>query len=342
MLLDDLVTTIQTVQARIRDHGNIFSQNEYRTRISLIDPILNALGWDVSDPGLVTPDYPVGNVRANYALLGSDGEPIAFVKPTPLNEALDVYQDQSFEYARDKNLFYSGLTNGNRWVFRKATSASQIPESRILDVRISKETPTQSASQLLLIQRPIQSVRQPTKDSNSILVTPTDTESPISIPQPPMPPPIRSPEWTEHMEHLWEVEHPSQWTSLADFQIEPEDIKNNKARDPNHIRLRTPDGVDLSVGKWVDLLVLTAEWLVRAGHLTTDHCPVVVDKRSFISIDGRNTTGNEYQSPHKLSNGLFLNKRPGNNSAYDQPLRYSRLLIDHCEQDPTSVFLKRG
>ena len=47
MLLDDLVTAIQTVQARIREHGNSLSQNEYRTRLALIDPILNALGWDV-------------------------------------------------------------------------------------------------------------------------------------------------------------------------------------------------------------------------------------------------------------------------------------------------------
>ena len=50
MLLDDLVTAIQTVQQRIRDHGTSLSQNEYRTRISLIDPVLNALEWDVSDP----------------------------------------------------------------------------------------------------------------------------------------------------------------------------------------------------------------------------------------------------------------------------------------------------
>ena len=50
MLLDDLVTAIQTVQQRIREHGTSLSQNEYRTRLALIDPMLNALGWDVSDP----------------------------------------------------------------------------------------------------------------------------------------------------------------------------------------------------------------------------------------------------------------------------------------------------
>ena len=59
-MLDDLVTAIQTVQERIREHGNSLSQNEYRTRVVLIDPVLCALGWDVSDPGSVTiEDYHV-------------------------------------------------------------------------------------------------------------------------------------------------------------------------------------------------------------------------------------------------------------------------------------------
>ena len=70
MLLDDLVTAIQTVQQRIREHGNTLSQNEYRTRLALIDPILNALGWDVSDPNLVTIEDQWAGGRADYALLG--------------------------------------------------------------------------------------------------------------------------------------------------------------------------------------------------------------------------------------------------------------------------------
>lgn len=55
MLLDELVNVIEKLQERISVHGNSLKQNECRTRAALIDPLLTALGWDVSDPGLVTP-----------------------------------------------------------------------------------------------------------------------------------------------------------------------------------------------------------------------------------------------------------------------------------------------
>ena len=53
MPLDDLAQVIETIQQRIRDHGDSLRQNETRTRMALIDPLLQALGWDVADPGLV-------------------------------------------------------------------------------------------------------------------------------------------------------------------------------------------------------------------------------------------------------------------------------------------------
>ena len=59
MPLDDLVQVIEALQERIREHGDSLRQNEIRTRVALIDPLLTALGWDVSDPGVVTAEYRV-------------------------------------------------------------------------------------------------------------------------------------------------------------------------------------------------------------------------------------------------------------------------------------------
>ena len=66
MPLDDLVSVIETIQQRIREHGDSLRQNETRTRMALIDPLLTALGWDVADPGVVTPEYDVSGRRADY------------------------------------------------------------------------------------------------------------------------------------------------------------------------------------------------------------------------------------------------------------------------------------
>ena len=49
-MLDDLVSVIETLQQRIREHGATLRENETRTRMALINPLLTALSWDVSDP----------------------------------------------------------------------------------------------------------------------------------------------------------------------------------------------------------------------------------------------------------------------------------------------------
>ena len=69
MPLDDLVSVIETLQHRIREHGASLRENETRTRMALIDPLLAALGWHVSDPAVVTPEYNVSGRWADYALL---------------------------------------------------------------------------------------------------------------------------------------------------------------------------------------------------------------------------------------------------------------------------------
>ena len=69
MLLEDLVGCIELLQERIRSYSAPLRENETRTRMALIDPLLRALDWDVSDPGVVTPEYRVKDGWADYALL---------------------------------------------------------------------------------------------------------------------------------------------------------------------------------------------------------------------------------------------------------------------------------
>ena len=39
-MLDDLVSVIETLQLRIHDHAAMLRENETRTRMALIDPLL--------------------------------------------------------------------------------------------------------------------------------------------------------------------------------------------------------------------------------------------------------------------------------------------------------------
>ena len=71
-----LADTIRQIRFRVRSHGSYLSKvDETRTRYTLIDPVLYALGWDVSDPSqvMVEVDISVSTAvkKVDYALYKS-------------------------------------------------------------------------------------------------------------------------------------------------------------------------------------------------------------------------------------------------------------------------------
>ena len=80
MPLDDLIDVIASLQERMQQYSDELRENEIRTRMALVDPMLTALGWDTADPSLVKAEFSVGGGRADYALLGSDGKPVACIE----------------------------------------------------------------------------------------------------------------------------------------------------------------------------------------------------------------------------------------------------------------------
>ena len=302
MLLDDLVTAIQTVQARIREPGNSLSQNEYRTRLALIDPILNALGWDVSDPSLVTPEYQAGNGRADYALLSPDAKPRAFIEAKRLNEPLEPHQDQVFKYTWDQKLFYGGLTDGNRWVLEDVTAAFSGREGRLLDITLTNETAYQCALKLLLLWHPTLATGQLIEANQPIIVT-TPEPDPIIDPPPP----------------------DSGWISLTDYNA-------NKGDKPPTIRV--PEKGELEVRYWYQIIVETAEWLIRTGDLTASTCPIKGSTLHIRAVD--DIPRRSYTHTSQLSNGLFLNIKKSINDV----LTSTKFLMQRFHKDPSSILLK--
>ena len=63
-----LLQAIATVRDRIQRHGTLCASSEFQTRYGLIDPILRALEWDVSNPD---------EVRVNYAMKADDDSAVS-------------------------------------------------------------------------------------------------------------------------------------------------------------------------------------------------------------------------------------------------------------------------
>lgn len=169
-MLDDLVGTIESLKERIRAHNSDLQANETRTRMALIDPLLQALEWDTTDPALVTPEYVSGSGPVDYALRGSDDKPAAFIEAKRLGESLAKHQEQMVRYANMDGVPYAGLTDGDYWEFYEVFEPKQLEDRRLLQVSIAHDPTHECALKLLLLWRPNLSSIQPTQTSKPIFV----------------------------------------------------------------------------------------------------------------------------------------------------------------------------
>ena len=153
-MLDDLVSVIETLQQRIRDHGPALRENETRTRTALIDPMLTVLGWDTADPKLVTPEYRVNVGWADYALEGPGNKRAAIIEAKRLGSIVENHLEQAVGYCIQQGIAYAGVTDGSHWQLYRTFEPVPMVEKLVLDVHISDAPAHESALKLLLLWRP--------------------------------------------------------------------------------------------------------------------------------------------------------------------------------------------
>ncbi len=315
-MLDDLVGVIETLKTRIQDHRADLQASETRTRMALIDPLLTALGWDTSNPRLVTPEY-ASNGRADYALLSPDGPPAALVEAKKLGEALEPHRMQMLNYSNASGVAFAGLTDGSHWelydVFRKDT----LDKRRVLELSISDTPAHKCALELLLLWRP-----------NLASGEPIEANKPVITVSPPV-------EQTNPIEQTNENQQPPTptnnegWTSLSGFQ------PGTNGESPSRVRL--PDDEERPIQGWRYILMEVAEWLIRTEKLTSDKVPLASGRtRYLIHNETKHSNGTDFKSPMQLSRGLFLE---GNVSA-KKAVKTTRFLLEHFGEDAATVSLK--
>lgn len=134
MDLDRLTDLIEAVRGRIERHGSLLVENETRTRTALIDPILRALGWEISDPGAVVPQYDIGGrLLPGYALFARhDDKPAALVETRRLGATLGDYRAQLIDDVARGKVDYAVLTDGNDWELYDMRLPVPLAEKRIV------------------------------------------------------------------------------------------------------------------------------------------------------------------------------------------------------------------
>lgn len=300
MPLDDLVQVIETIQQRITSYG--YSFNETQTRAALIDPLLTSLGWDVSDPGIVTPEYRTDVGWADYALRDPGNKPAAVVEAKKLGTFVENHLQQAVNYCIEQGIVYAGVTDGNHWQLYRTFEPVPLEQKRVLDVVVNSSPAHECALRFLMLWRP-----------NLATGKAIPAETPIFGGGKDSPPPP-----------------PGDWKPLAELQS----VTGTTA--PTTIKF--PGGEERVVARWWRVLAEVAEWLVGIGSLTASQVPIRIGNRQsyIVHSEGVHSNGNGFYRSHKLSNGFFCEVGISANDA----VANARYLLNHFNQDPASVLLK--
>lgn len=312
-MLDDLTQTIETLQERIRTHGKSVGDYESRTRVTLVDPMLCALGWDVSDPSRVQIEPKLVNGWADYALLGGNARPVVYVE----SKALSVTKPavlQTVSYAVTENtrntlkVNYCAWTNGDEWVVFDV-----FKQDEVIQVSLAREDSAKCALKLLGLWR-----RSLLDGSLDMPVEPViDLDPPPNVtPSAVLPTP----------------------TSPIDARWLPLTAEFSAKGNPHPKAIRMPDGVEKTLKSWRGLLQESALWLYDLGLLTKENCRIHRGPiRILFSPDGKHTTGTPFHSVVRLGDtGIQME---GNIDA-EQIVSNTRKLLETFGKDPSKVQLK--
>jgi len=114
------------------------SLKETPTRTILIDPIFEALGWDVRDPDEVELEYPTVDGKSVDYALKINRRPVLLVEAKALGDPLDDVKavTQVVGYAANDGIAWCALTNGVLWRVYKSDERCPAPEKLMYEVSI--------------------------------------------------------------------------------------------------------------------------------------------------------------------------------------------------------------
>ena len=148
---------IALVAQRIRNDQNRYSASEANTRKDLINPILDAYGWNLANPSQVRSEQGTANPgRADLTLIDPERRaPIAQLEAKKLGSpdmTKAVLQIAQYNDGGGRTNRLNIITDGDKWVFRRPGSSDA--EKPLAEVQITQDHPNDSASTLTKLLRP--------------------------------------------------------------------------------------------------------------------------------------------------------------------------------------------
>lgn len=116
--MENIKRIIQIVLTNSKEHHIHYKTNEYAVRTQLIDPLLCALGWDISDPKIVKHNEKTEEKEIPDYVLYKDNKKRLIVEAKSLSVIINnsVQIKQLSSYCYNQSTDYGILTNGLKWL----------------------------------------------------------------------------------------------------------------------------------------------------------------------------------------------------------------------------------
>ena len=271
MWLDELNDLVVELNTKVDQHREILQKSESATRYCLIDPLLTALGWDLSDPAQVLTEYNSGHGRADYAMVPGGGPPSLVVEAKSLLTPTAKGIAQSINYCLQDGIKYFVVTNGDDWEVYETHRPVPMEEKRVTAFKISDMSQSTVMGMLWLWRGnfkggdPVMPATPP--HPGELLVRPQETVAPAVEPTP-----------TVNLDHSDETDSDIASRLFGDTLTQ---LTNVTGKEPPQ-RITFPGGITKRVGRWNLIQAVTVEWLVETGKLTESACPLTGPKGGYL------------------------------------------------------------
>ena len=259
-LIEPIASEITNLSSRIAQNRSAVSASETATRNQLIEPLMRVLGWDASDPNLVTPEYSAGHGRVDYALM-ENGKPIVLIEAKKLGTKLTAETLlQAFGYVDDASVKFVVISNGDSWEVHRIPLTSR---ALIATFAISGASPHSAALDAAKLTRTVLSGRDN-------VATPKGLAE-IDVPM------------GQEVDAVQPVWHRIDQLGDISGVRGPVAVKN----EGGSLNQSLP-------GTWVGMYSATVSWLITNGFLTKSMCPIgkpkskirIIANTSPVRLDG--------------------------------------------------------
>jgi hypothetical protein len=318
--MNNLNEALTPIIEKIKKYRSLYEQNEMAVREQIVNPILSSLGWNPENPEEVQPNVSTEEGVPDYSLM-KNRKKILFVEAKKLS--VDIEQRevirQLAKYSFSEGTKYGVLTNGAVWILIRSFEEGTTLTERIVwktDLE-NEELPTVSRKLTTISKTNIEQIEVLVKKVqilDEIWQSLSDEPEEMIKGLMPVVKLLISQGYPDYQFEDAEIEDllkerikeiisgPSEEETPSETPIEPISWRGES---PRKMKLK---GEVFELRNSFEILVNTANWLIKNGKLRPSDCPVGIGrgKRNLINKEPKHKYGSDFRAPKKLSNGLWI------------------------------------